>query len=161
MAVPILNLQAQYQQMRQDLDAALLGVLASGQFILGPNVAAFEQEMAAALQVRRAIGVASGTDALHLAVRAMRLGLGDLAITSPFTFIATATALSYAGARPVFADIRPGTFTLDPECVAECLAGRGPRPIRSGRVRAVLPVDQTTIDQLTEQAIPPRRGRMG
>ena len=140
MAVPILDLQAQYRQLREDLDAAVLGVLASGQFVLGPNVAALEQEMAAVLRVERAIGLASGTDALHLAVRALGLGSGDAAITSPFTFIATATALSYAGARPIFADIRPDTFTLDPERVAECLGGHGPRPVSSGRIRALVPV---------------------
>jgi dTDP-4-amino-4,6-dideoxygalactose transaminase len=84
--------------------------------------------------------VASGTDALHLTFRALGVGPGDLVLTTPFTFVATATAISYTGARPVFADIRADSYTLDPESAAECLDGRGPRGLPGGAVRGVVPV---------------------
>jgi dTDP-4-amino-4,6-dideoxygalactose transaminase len=138
--VPVLDLKAQYQRLRQVIDDAIRGVLESGQFVLGPNVRALEEELAAFLGVGRAVGLASGTDALHLAIRACGIGPGDFVLTSPFTFVATATAISYAGAQPVFADIHPGTFTLDPDRAAEYLAGRGPGPKPEGRVKAILPV---------------------
>jgi dTDP-4-amino-4,6-dideoxygalactose transaminase len=140
MAVPILNLQAQYAQLQAQIDEALRGVLASGHFVLGPNVTALEQELRGLLGVERAVTMASGTDALHLGLRACGVEAGDLVLTSPFTFVATTTSVSYIGARPVFADIQPETFNLDPERAAEWLAGegRGPRP--SGRVKALIPV---------------------
>ena len=140
MPIPVLDLKAQYQRLRQVIDDAIRGVLESGQFVLGPNVRALEEELAAFLGVGRAVGLASGTDALHLAIRACGIGPGDFVLTSPFTFVATATAISYAGAQPVFADIHPGTFTLDPDRAAEYLAGRGPGPKPEGRVKAILPV---------------------
>jgi len=140
MAVPILNLSVQYQALRAEIDAAIQAVVAAGQFVLGPNVRALEEEMAGRLGVSAAVAVASGTDALHLALRALDLGPGDLVLIAPFTFIATATAVTCAGARPVFADIRPETYTLDPQRAAECLAGCGPRGLPPGRVRAILPV---------------------
>src|SRR5512138_3886666 len=125
MSVPVLNLQAQYRELRGEIDAAIREVLGSGHFVLGPNVRALEEEMAARLQVASAVAVASGTDALHLVFRALNIGPGDLVLTTPFTFIATATTVSYTGARPIFADIRADSFTLDPQAVAECLGGRG------------------------------------
>ncbi len=140
MAVPVLNLRVQYQRVQQMIDDAIRGVLESGQFVLGPNVRALEEELAAFLGVARAVTLASGTDALHLAIRACGIGPGDLVLTSPFTFVATATAISYTGARPVFADIHPRTFTLDPDDAAECVAGRGPGPKPDGRVKGILPV---------------------
>ncbi len=140
MAISPLDLTTQYRRIRQAIDEAIQGVLESGQFVLGPNVRALEEELAAFLGVGRAVGLASGTDALHLAIRACGIGPGDFVLTSPFTFVATATAISYAGARPVFADIHPGTFTLDPDRAAEYLAGRGPGPKPDGRVKAILPV---------------------
>ncbi|MFB3817764.1 MAG: DegT/DnrJ/EryC1/StrS family aminotransferase, partial [Candidatus Methylomirabilales bacterium] len=140
MSVPILNLRAQYQELQAEIDEAIRSVLAGGHFVLGPNVRALEEEMARALGVARAVSVASGTDGLHLIFRALDVGPGDLVLTTPFTFIATATSVSYTGARPVFADITAGGFTLDPERAAECLAGRGPRGLPAGRVRALLPV---------------------
>lgn len=140
MAVPVLDLKSQYQRIRQAIDDAVRGVLESGQFVLGPNVQVLEEELAAFLGVTRAIALASGTDALHLAIRALGIGPGDLVLTSPFTFIATATAISYTGAQPVFADISPGNFALDPDRAAEYLAGKGPGPKPAGRVKAVLPV---------------------
>jgi dTDP-4-amino-4,6-dideoxygalactose transaminase len=138
--VPVLDLKAQYQHIRQAIDDAVRSVLASGQFVLGPNVRALEDELAAFLGVTRTIALASGTDALHLALRALGIGAGDLVLTSPFTFVATATAISYTGARPVFADIHPGTFSLHPDRAAEYLAGKGVGPKPEGHVKAVLPV---------------------
>ena len=140
MAVSVLDLKAQYQGIQQAIDSAVRSVLASGQFVLGPNVKALEEELAAFLGVTRAITLASGTDALHLAIRALGIGAGDLVLTSPFTFVATATAISYTGARPVFADIHPETFALHPDRAAEYLAGRGVGPKPQGRVKAMLPV---------------------
>jgi dTDP-4-amino-4,6-dideoxygalactose transaminase len=140
MPIPVLDLKTQYQRLRQAIDDAIRGVLESGHFVLGPNVGALEEELATFLGVREAIALASGTDALHLAIRACRIGAGAYVLTSPFTFVATATAISYTGARPVFADIHPGTFNLDPERVAEYLAGKGPGPRPEGRVKAILPV---------------------
>lgn len=140
MAVPVLDLKAQYQRLRQAIDSAVRGVLESGQFVLGPNIRSLEEELAAFLGVSRTITLASGTDALHLAIRALGIGEGDLVLTSPFTFVATATAISYSGAQPVFADIHPGTFALHPDQVAAYLAGRGVGPRPRGRVKALLPV---------------------
>ncbi len=139
-AVSVLDLKTQYQHIRQAIDDAVQSVLASGQFILGPNVRALEEELATFLGVTRAITVASGTDALHLAIRSLGIGGGDLVLTSPFTFVATATAISYTGARPVFADIHPETFALHPDRAAEYLAGNGVGPKPEGRVKAILPV---------------------
>jgi len=140
MPVPVLDLKTQYQRFRQAIDDAIRGVLESGHFVLGSNVGALEEELATFLEVRQAVTLASGTDALHLAIRACQIGGGAYVLTSPFTFVATATAISYTGARPVFADIHPGTFNLDPERVAEYLAGKGPGPRPEGRVKAILPV---------------------
>jgi dTDP-4-amino-4,6-dideoxygalactose transaminase len=140
LAVPVLDLKAQYQRIRQAIDDAVRSVLESGQFVLGPNVRALEEELATFLGVGRAITLACGTDALHLAIRALGIGTGDFVLTSPFTFVASATAISYTGARPVFTDIHPGTFALHPDRVADYLAGKGPGPKPEGRVRALLPV---------------------
>ena len=140
MTVPILDLQAQYRTLRPEIEAAVREVLESGQFILGPNVTALEQELAGYLQVARAVGLASGTDALHLAIRACGVEAGEAVLTTPFTFVATASPVSYVGARPVFADIRPDTFTLDPDRVGEVLAGRGPGGRTPARIRALIPV---------------------
>jgi UDP-N-acetyl-3-dehydro-alpha-D-glucosamine 3-aminotranferase len=138
MAVPVLDLKTQYRGLRREIDEAIRGVLESGYFILGPNVAALETELASFLGTAQAVTLASGTDALHLAVRACGIGPGDAVLTSPFTFVATATAISYAGARPIFADIQSGTFNLDPDRTVEVLADRVPRT--QGRVKAVIPV---------------------
>ena len=103
------------------IDAAISGVLDSTQFILGPNGTALEKEMATYLGSRHAVGVASGTDALHLALRAAGLGHGDEIITTPFTFIATAEAIAYVGAKPVFVDIDPQTFNIDVQQVEHAI----------------------------------------
>ncbi len=140
MAVPVLNLKAQYAGIRSKIDEAVRTVLESGHFVLGPNVAALEEELGAFLGVARAVTMASGTDALHLGLRALGVGAGDMVLAPAFTFVATATAVSYIGARPIFADIEPGTFHLDPNAAAECLTGKGPRSQIAGRITAVIPV---------------------
>jgi dTDP-4-amino-4,6-dideoxygalactose transaminase len=138
MPIPVLDLKTQYQRICREIEEAVRGVLESGHFILGPNVTALETEMASFFGVARAATLASGTDALHLAVRACGIGPGDGVVTSPFTFVATATAISYTGARPIFADIQAGSFNLDPARVADVLAGRGPQA--GTRVKAIIPV---------------------
>lgn len=109
-AIGMLDLRAEYAELRPAIDQAVQRVLASGQFILGPEGAALEAEIAALTGAAQAVAVASGTDALHLALRAAGIGPGDEVVLPAFTFIATAEAVSYTGARPVFADIDPATF---------------------------------------------------
>lgn len=140
MAVPVLNLKAQYAGIRSRIDEAVRTVLESGHFVLGPNVTALEEELGAFLGVARAVTMASGTDALHLGLRALDVGAGDPVLAPAFTFVATATAVSYVSARPLFADIEPGTFNLDPHATAECLSGKGPRSQNARRVKAMIPV---------------------
>lgn len=131
MNIPMVDLKQQYHSLKKDIDQALAEVLESTHFILGPNVQAFEKEAAAYLGVQHAVACASGTDALHLALRAAGIGVGDEVITPAFTFIATAEAISYVGATPVFVDIDPRTFNLDPKLVEAAI---------TPRTRAVLPV---------------------
>ncbi|CAN7740477.1 DegT/DnrJ/EryC1/StrS family aminotransferase [Rhizobium leguminosarum] len=112
--IPFLDLKAQYQSIKSEIDAAVLGVLASGQYILGEEVARLEQEFADYCSVKHAIAVNTGTSALHLSLLAAGVGAGDEVITVPFTFVATVSAICYAGARPVFVDVEPVTLTMDP-----------------------------------------------
>jgi len=112
--VPLCDIQAQYRALKEQIDAAVLRVLASGQAILGPEVAAFEQETAAFCGAQFGVGCGSGTDALVLALRALDVGPGDEVIVPPFTFFATASAVARIGAKPVFVDIDPVTFNIDP-----------------------------------------------
>lgn len=116
--IPILDLKAQYEQLREEIAVALQGVLDSGAFVLGPDVKALEQEVADYCRCRYGVGVASGTDALRLSLAALEIGHGDEVITTPFTFVATANTISHSGARPVFVDIDPQTYNLDPDAVA-------------------------------------------
>lgn len=111
--IPILDLTKQYEEIGQDIEKEVLKVLSSGKYILADNVQKLEKDFAAYNGVNHAIGVASGTDALHLALRALDVGPGDEVITVGFTFIATVEAISYVGATPVFVDINPDTFNLD------------------------------------------------
>ena len=113
--IPVCELKQQYLNLKPQIDAAIAQVCADGQYILGPNVRALEQEIAAFCDTAHAIGVANGTDALHLALRALRIGPGDEVITTPFTFVATTEAIGLVGARPVFVDIDPHTYCLDPD----------------------------------------------
>lgn len=129
--IPMVDLQHQYHQLKADIDQAVLGVLESTQFILGPNVTSFEQEVAQYLGVPHAVSCASGTDALQLALLASGVGPGDEVITTAFTFIATAEAICQVGATPVFVDIDPHTFNIAPDLIEQAI---------TPATRAVLPV---------------------
>lgn len=131
MKIPMVDLNVQYLQLKDEIDNGILAVMEKCQFILGPNVSAFEQEAAAFLGVKHAVTVASGTDALHLALAAAGIGPGDEVITTPFTFIATAEAIRYVGAIPVFVDIDPRTYNIDPAQVEAAV---------TPATRAVIPV---------------------
>jgi dTDP-4-amino-4,6-dideoxygalactose transaminase len=109
----MVDLKVQYDAMKDEIDRAVLEVIRNTAFILGPQGKALEGNIASYHGVKHAVAVASGTDALHLALRAADIGSGDEVITTPFTFIATAEAISYQGAVPVFVDIRPDTFNID------------------------------------------------
>jgi dTDP-4-amino-4,6-dideoxygalactose transaminase len=117
--IPFVDLRAQYQAIKPEVDAAVLEVFENAQFVLGPQVAAFEQLFAEYVHAERALGVNSGTSALHLAMLAAGIGPGDEVITTPMTFIATVSAIDYAGATPVFADIDPVTLNIDPVRIEE------------------------------------------
>ncbi|GFO72270.1 hypothetical protein BJAS_P2360 [Bathymodiolus japonicus methanotrophic gill symbiont] len=110
--IPMVNLKSQYAEIKQEVEQGLAETIENCFFILGPNVQAFEKEAAEYLGVKHAIGVASGTDALHLALLAEGIGEGDEVITTAFTFIATAEAIRYVGAKPVFVDVDPKTFNI-------------------------------------------------
>src|SRR5262245_60145623 len=113
-AVPLCDLQAQYRDLQPQIVAAVSQVLASGQVILGPEVAALEREVAHYCGAGHGVGCASGTDALSLALQALDVGPGDEVILPPFTFFATAGCVARLGARPVFADIDADSYNLDP-----------------------------------------------
>lgn len=113
--IPMLDLRAQFQSIADEIRAAIDGVLTRQQFVLGPEGAALEEEIAAACGARFGIGVASGTEALELGLHACGVKPGDEVIVPAFTFIATGSAVSALGARPVFADVEPATFNLDPD----------------------------------------------
>jgi dTDP-4-amino-4,6-dideoxygalactose transaminase len=129
--IPPLDPTRQYQSLKPEIDAAVLELLASGQYVLGPAVERFENAAAAALGTRHAIGVANGTDALLLALRAHDIGPGDEVIVPPFTFIATAEVVSLAGATPVFCDIENDTLCLDASQLQEKI---------TPRTKAIIPV---------------------
>ena len=111
--IPILDLTKQYEEIREDVEKEVLNVLSSGKYILADNVKKLEKDFAEYCGTSRALGVASGTDALHLALKALGIEPGDEVITVAFTFIATAEAISYVGATPVFVDINPETFNIN------------------------------------------------
>ncbi len=117
MAVPLLDFTRQYSYLKPELDKAVLDVLAHGKFILGPEVARIEEEIAALSQVKFGIGVASGTDALIVALQAAGVGPGDEVITTDFSFFSTAGVISRLGATPVFVDIEPDSFNIDPNLI--------------------------------------------
>lgn len=148
--IPMLDLKAQYASLKPEIDAAVLGVLASAQYILGEEVAQLEREFAAYCGTRHAIAVNTGTSALHLALLALGIGPGDEVITVPFTFVATASAICYTGARPVFVDVDPTTLTMDPEKLAKAI---------TARTKAIVPVhlygqmaDMDSIAEIAEDA---------
>jgi len=115
MKVPLLDLQAQYVTIREKVHAAVDAVFESQRFVLGPQVSALEEEIAKLCGAASAVGVASGTDALLLSLKALGVGPGDSVVTVPFTFFATAGAIVNLGARPIFVDIEPAGFEMDPE----------------------------------------------
>ena len=129
--IPYLDLQSQYRAIKPEIDAAIGRVLDSTQFILGDEVAAFEREFSTFCSSGETIAVNSGTSALHLALVAAGIGRDDEVITVPFTFVATAAAIIYAGARPVFVDIDPGTYTMAPDQIERAI---------TSRTRAIMPV---------------------
>lgn len=129
--IPLLDLVAQYESIKPEIDEAIQRVLDSGWFILGEEVKAFEEEVARYLDVRHAVGVASGTDALILALRALEIGQGDEVILPAYTFFATAGAVMHVGARPVLVDIDPRTYCMDVDKLQEAV---------TGKTRAVIPV---------------------
>jgi dTDP-4-amino-4,6-dideoxygalactose transaminase len=131
MKVPLLDLRPQHEALRDELVSALVGVLDSQQFVLGPEVKKLEEEIAQYSGVKEAIGCASGSDALLLALMALDLKPGDEIITTPFTFFATGSAITRLSARPVFVDIDPQTYTIDPALVEAAI---------TPRTRAIIPV---------------------
>lgn len=132
MPVPLLDLKAQHAQIKDEVLSAIESVIHDQSFILGPAVERLERAVAELSNVKHAIGCASGTDALLLAFRALDIGRGDEVITTPFTFFATAGTIHNVGATPVFADIEPATFNLDPELAKAAL---------TSKTKAVVPVD--------------------
>jgi dTDP-4-amino-4,6-dideoxygalactose transaminase len=146
--VPLCDINARYRLLKPEIDAAVMRVLASGQAILGPEVAAFEKEAAAFCGSEFAVGCGSGTDALVLALHALGVGPGDEVIVPPFTFFATASTVCRVGATPVFADIDPLTFNIDPAQIEAKL---------TRRTKAIIPVhlfgqccDMNTIWEIAE-----------
>ncbi|MFM7141801.1 MAG: DegT/DnrJ/EryC1/StrS family aminotransferase, partial [Alphaproteobacteria bacterium] len=130
-AVPSVDLAAEWREIAAEAEPRVLEVLRSQQFVLGPAVASFERAVAERIGVAHAIGVASGSDALLLSLLALDVGPGDEVVTSAFTFFATASAITRLGAVPVFVDVRPDDFLVDPAAVRAAI---GPR------TRAILPV---------------------
>lgn len=122
--IPMLDLKIQYHSLRAEIETAIHEISESGHFILGPNVTAFENEVAAYHNVVGAVGLGSGTDALYLSLRALDIKEGDEVITTPFTFFATAEAITYVGAKPVFSDIDRQTLNIDPVKIEEKITSR-------------------------------------
>jgi dTDP-4-amino-4,6-dideoxygalactose transaminase len=129
--IPLVDLRAQYRTIESEVIEAARRVFESSQFVLGPEVKAFEEEFAAYCGVEHAIGVNTGTSALHLALLALGVGPGDEVITVPFTFVATVAAIEYTGAKPVFVDVEPDSLTMDAAQLQAAI---------SERTRAIVPV---------------------
>ncbi len=129
--IPLVDLAAQYRLLKPEIDAAVQGVLQDGRFVLGPSVESFEHEFAAYCGTTHAVAVNSGTSALHIALLAAGVRPGDEVITVPFTFVATVAAIEYAGARPVFVDVDPCYYTMDPSALEGAI---------TPRTKAVVPV---------------------
>ena len=129
--IPFVDLKTQYRAIRTEIQSTIARVLDSGQYVLGEEVRHFEREFASYCMVQHAVAVNSGTSALHLGLLAAGVGPGDEVITTPHTFVATVAAIGYVGARPVFVDIDPHTFTLDPELI---------EAVVTPRTRAIVPV---------------------
>ena len=124
--VPFVDLKAQYREIRAEVEEAVLRVMASAQWVLGPEVEAFEEEFSRECGSDAAVAVNSGTSALHLALLVAGVGAGDEVVTSPHTFIATVGAIRYTGAKPVFADVDPVSYTLDPKAIEAAITSVPP-----------------------------------
>lgn len=131
MPIPLLDLKRQYAAIQAEAEAAVCSILASGAYIMGANVKAFEEEFAAYCGVKHAISVGNGTDGLVISLKALNIGPGDEVITTPFTFFATAESISSVGARPVFVDVRPDTYNLDENLIEAAI---------TENTRAIMPV---------------------
>src|SRR5579863_6831779 len=121
--IPLVDLKAQYHDLKADVDAAIASVLESGHFILGPEVLGFEREFGTYCDSAHAVGLNSGTSALHLALLAAGVGPGDEVVTTAFTFVATVAAIEYTGARAVLVDVDPNTLTMDPNRLEAAISG--------------------------------------
>jgi len=126
-----IDLQAQYRQLKEQIDTRIRRVLDHGRYILGPEVAELEERLAEYVGVGYCIGISSGTDALLVSMMALGVGSGDEVITTPFTFIATGATIALLGARPVFVDIDPRTYNIDPDLIEAAI---------TPRTRAIVPV---------------------
>ena len=129
--IPFLDLKAQYRTLKPEILPAIAEVLDNASYVLGPAVQRFEQQFAAYVGASHGVAVNTGTSALHLALLAAGVGPGDEVITVPFTFVATVAAIRYAGATPVFVDIDPASFTMDPKAIEGAI---------TPRTKAILPV---------------------
>ena len=129
--IPFLDLKAQYRQIKPEIDAAVARVISSGHFVLGPEVMSFEGRFAEYCRTSHCLAVNSGTSALHLALLAAGVGPGDEVITVSMTFVATTAAILYSGAKPVFVDVDPVTWTMDPDLIEAAI---------TSRTKAILPV---------------------
>ncbi len=127
-----IDLKAQYKQIKEDVDQRIQNVLDHQRFIMGPEVQQLEEKLSSYVGVKHCIGVASGTDALQIAMMALGISPGDEVITTPFSFIATAETIVLLGARPVFVDIDPKTYNIDPDLI---------EPAISNKTKAIMPVD--------------------
>ena len=151
MQIPFLDLKAHHDSIREELETAIREVIDSNAFAGGPFVAKFEQDFASYCGAAHAIGVGNGTDALWLTLLALGVGAGDEVITVPMTFMATAEAISYCGAKPVFVDIDERTYTLDPDLLERAI---------NPRTKAIIPVHLfgQPADMDAIHAIAQRRG---
>jgi dTDP-4-amino-4,6-dideoxygalactose transaminase len=131
MKIPMVNLVSQYQSIRKEIDRVVKEVIESGWFIMGPNVQAFEEEMAAYCNTKHGVVCNSGTDALQMALMAIGVGPGDEVITTPFTFVATAEVIALLGAKPVYVDVEPDTYLIDSEKIETAV---------TQKTKAVIPV---------------------
>ena len=154
--VPLLDVRRQTAAIREETDAAIARVLDHGQFILGPEVAMLEDQIAHYCGTRYAVACASGSDALLLPLMALGIGPGDKVVTTPFTFFATAGSIAHVGATPVFVDIDPATFNIDPDALARYLDNCAPADLRA--VKAIIPVhlfgycaDMTAINKIASR----------
>jgi dTDP-4-amino-4,6-dideoxygalactose transaminase len=167
MSVPLLDLKAQYAPLRSRIEAAIREVCDSQTFVLGPKVEELERRVAAYCGARHGVGVSSGSDALLVALMALDIGPGDEVITTPYSFFATAGVVARLGARPVFCDIQPDTYNLDPRAVEDFISGQCRREggmlinrSTGGRVRVLMPVHLfgQTADMAPLMALAERNG---